>query len=48
LSNKNTPGIATNSYIRYDKYIRPYATVLEGMGAKVYDIPKYGRAVILK
>jgi len=48
LSNKNTPGIATNSYIRYDKYIRPYVTVLEDMGAKIYNISGYGKAVILK
>ena len=40
-------GKATNSQLRYDNYILPYANKLKQMGATIYEIRNYGQAVIL-
>ena len=43
-----TVGNATNVQIRYDNHIEPYVEQLKAMGADVYDIERYGQAIILK
>jgi hypothetical protein len=40
-------GYGTNSGIRYQNYIKPYAQYLRKQGAVLYDIKNYGQAVIL-
>ena len=40
-------GGGANWQIRYDSYIKPYVTQLQGMGAITYDIPRFGQAIIL-
>lgn len=41
------PGEGTNSKIRYENYILPYAQQLKSLGATVKDIPTFGTAIIL-
>lgn len=41
-------GYATNQQIRYQNYIKPYREFLLSQGAKEYDLPTYGKAVILQ
>lgn len=43
----NEVGIATNSQLRYENYIKPYAEKLKSLGAKVYRIEEFGDVVIL-
>ena len=40
-------GYGTNSQIRYRNYIEPYSSYLKARGAKVYDIDKFGKVIIL-
>ncbi len=40
-------GYATNVQIRYQHYIKPYIEHLQRLGARMYEIPHYGRAIIL-
>lgn len=40
-------GFATNYQIRYQNYIKPYVEELLSKGAASYDIPSYGKVVIL-
>ena len=40
-------GSATNIQLRYQNYIKPYIKRLQEMGATTYNIPKYGKVVIL-
>lgn len=40
-------GEGTNFQIRYLNYIKPYAEQLQDMGAKAYEIPKFGKAIAL-
>ena len=49
ISNSLSTGIgnATNWQIRYDNYIEPYVDQLLDAGAFIYDIPHYGRAIVL-
>ena len=47
LMNTESPGMATNKYIRYDNYIKSYVEILKKMGAKSHYIHKYGVGVIL-
>lgn len=41
-------GHATNYQIRYQNYIKPYREKLLSLGAIEYDLPTYGKIVILK
>jgi hypothetical protein len=41
-------GKATNQTVRYKSYIQPYELELLSLGASLYKIEGYGRAVILK
>ena len=40
-------GQGTNIQVRYQGYVEPYVRQLQDMGAETYDIPSYGRAIIL-
>lgn len=40
-------GSATNIKIRYENYIRPYVEQLQKMGAVTYEVPHFGKVVIL-
>jgi hypothetical protein len=40
-------GIATNSQIRYENYIKPYIEQLQARGAVTYKIDRFGEAIIL-
>lgn len=40
-------GQGTNFQIRYLNYVKPYAEELQGIGAATYEIPRYGKAIIL-
>jgi hypothetical protein len=43
-----TIGHSTNVQIRYDNHVAPYVEQLKEMGAAVYDIERYGQAIILE
>jgi hypothetical protein len=40
-------GAGTNAQIRYDNYVEPYVQQLKQMGAKTYEIERFGEAIIL-